>query len=283
VVVDSDDRSAVSEQSLPKADAPGCPDPEVQQHEALADRPDGGPEGQEAVLSAQSVADKPVPEEGEIAATALMVGELIALTRRVDELATALASQSAVIARFHERSAAQEEIITRLHDRVQTLQAGETRHLIKPVVGGLVALYGEILTQIRGIHRDLSRAETQELLEVLGVRVENTLATLGVEPYGAGVGDPFNPRRHQAIDVVTTDLPDQHQTVAAVLRPGFEDPTEPRPMFVAQVTVSKYVKSESPAEPQAPASVASSDIAPDAPADSNAVSQPAATHQKELT
>lgn len=274
--VDGEGDAVVGRQDPLPTDDLGFSPSEVNQPDEVA----GYQVGEATAEPADDLAELPDVEEAEIAGTAAMVAELVSLASRLDELGVVLASQGAAIAQFHERSVAQEQLITKLHDRVQTLQAGETKHLIKPVVGGLVALYGEILTQVRGIQRDLSQAEMQELLEVLGVRVENTLATLGVESYGAAVGDPFNPRSHQAIDVVATDLPDQHQTIAAVLRPGFQDPTEPRPMFAAQVTVSKYVqpKPSTELDVAAPVDTAADSVAP---TDATDVSQTTEAHQKE--
>jgi molecular chaperone GrpE (heat shock protein) len=155
-------------------------------------------------------------------------------------LVAELARMAAAVEGFNDRAAAQEDLISRLHDRVQVLQAGETKQLLKPIINGLVGLHSELAVQARSVNRELSVDEVVGMLDVLAVRVVNTLSGLGMEPFVPGLGEPFNGRFHQAIVTVPTGALGVDKQIAAVLRPGFTDPSEKRIAFPAQVSVYKF-------------------------------------------
>jgi hypothetical protein len=58
--------------------------------------------------------------------------------------------------------------------------------------------------------------------ESLRYRVRRALSDAGIAEYGAD-GQPFDPARHQVVDVRLTDDPSQERRVARTLRPGFSD------------------------------------------------------------
>jgi len=151
-----------------------------------------------------------------------------------------LATLSAAVNRFNDRSEAQEDIISRLHDKLQLLQAGETKQLLKPVISGLVSLHSELAVQGRSVTRELSVDEVVGLLDVFAVRVANILFSLGMEPFVPDIGEPFNGRFHQAIATVNTGAAVNDKRVASVLRPGFTDPMEKRIAYPAQVSVYRF-------------------------------------------
>ncbi len=166
----------------------------------------------------------------------------------VAELAAEVGRLAAAVATFSERSAGQEQLALRMHERLQELQAGETKQLLKPVIAGLVALLGDLLKQSQSITRDLTPTEASDLFEVFALRIENTLGNLGLESFAPKPGDDIDPRRHQA--VTTTTGPDAAAAgkVASVVRPGFGDPSEPKVAFPAQVAVYEFIVPE--AEPE---------------------------------
>jgi len=167
--------------------------------------------------------------------------------RSVSDDPEALQRIAATLESIAGRSAAQEELIRRLHERVQELQLGETRMLLKPVMAGLVALLGELSMQGRSIVRALSPAEATSLFDAFALRIENTLETLGLEAYRPEVGAPVAARLHKVISVIPTDDAALDGTVAAVLRAGFADPAEPKVAFASQVSAYRFTPPE-PAE-----------------------------------
>jgi molecular chaperone GrpE (heat shock protein) len=199
-------------------------------------------DGQAAVIDAFA----PQPEEPDPASGPVSAGHALpegsTAEPRVDTtlLEAELARMAAAVEGFNDRAAAQEDLISRLHDRVQVLQAGETKQLLKPIINGLVGLHSELAVQARSVNRELSVDEVVGLLDVLAVRVVNTLSGLGMEPFVPGLGEPFNGRFHQAIVTVPTGALGADKQIAAVLRPGFTDPSEKRIAFPAQVSVYKF-------------------------------------------
>ena len=107
------------------------------------------------------------------------------------------------------------------------------------------ALLREWFEVVDGLDRALRRKPDNPLYEGLRAvldQVESILERHGVRRIGAG-GEPFDPNRHEAVDVRETDaLPDR--TVVEVVRSGFA--RDDRVLRPAQVVVARAPQQQQP-------------------------------------
>ncbi|MCZ2817259.1 nucleotide exchange factor GrpE [Modestobacter sp. VKM Ac-2984] len=160
-----------------------------------------------------------------------------------DALATytaALAELRGQVERFHDRAQAQEQVIERMQERIEDLQADQVRALLGPVATELATLHGE-LSEIAG--RDPATMTAEQLAKEVGMlvhRVESGLELLGMETVGAAPGVAFDRRWHTATRRVPTGDPDRDGTIAAVVRQGFGAEGSTRATVMARVTIHQY-------------------------------------------
>lgn len=156
------------------------------------------------------------------------------------ELADVLKNLNAQIANFHERAAANEALIAKMHARIEQLQNGETKKLLKPVSTQLIALYSDLEDAAASLRPDTSIEQFGGLLTNFSLMVEQILDNLGLTSLQTAAGDDFEPRMHHAIKKVDTHDPASDRKVVAVLRQGFIEPGEAKPFAPSRVSVYRY-------------------------------------------
>lgn len=168
----------------------------------------------------------------------------VALTRALTEL-------TAQIANFHDRAAAQETLIAKMHARIEKLQGGETKKLLKPISTQLVALYSDLEGAASELRPDTTIHQVAGLLMGFSLTVEQILDNLGLAPLQTAPGETFEPRLHHAIKRVDSAEPDSDLKIVEVLRQGFIEPGEPKPLVPSRVSVYRYNGSAPAATPTA--------------------------------
>ncbi|WP_244928758.1 nucleotide exchange factor GrpE [Nocardioides sp. W7] len=149
-----------------------------------------------------------------------------------------MAAIVAQTARFHERSAAQEDTIRHLHARVEELQADQVRTLLKPVIQRMAALHAQ---SGEAADRAKEAGESAERdLAYFAVALEDALGLLDIESIGAATGQMFDASRHHAVQVAATDQPELDRTIFRVLRQGFTYSGAERVLLPAQVVIHRH-------------------------------------------
>lgn len=155
-------------------------------------------------------------------------------------LVDALANLTSEVAKFHDRAAAQEALIAKMHARIEVLQSGETKKLLKPVSNQLIALYSDLEDTAASLCPDTSVEQFGGLLTNFLLMVEQILDNLGLTTLGTAAGDDFEPRMHHAIKKVGTGDPTSDRKIVEVLRQGFIEPGEAKPLAPSRVSVFRY-------------------------------------------
>jgi molecular chaperone GrpE (heat shock protein) len=162
---------------------------------------------------------------------------------------TVIRSQSE---RFHERSQAQEDIISRMQARLEELQSDQVRALLGPVAAQLATLHGELSDVATRRLESLSPAAIAKELSILLQRVESSLELLGMATVGAAAGAPFDRRLHTATRRIPTGDFTLDQTIATVVRQGFGLEGADRATVPARVAVYQYSAEVAPSETPSP-------------------------------
>ncbi|WP_272897008.1 nucleotide exchange factor GrpE [Mycolicibacterium tusciae] len=165
------------------------------------------------------------------------------------ELADVLANLNSQIANFHERAAAQEVLIAKMHARIELLQSGETKKLLKPVSTQLIALYSDLEDAAAALSPGISVEQIGGLLSNFALMVEQILDNLGLTSLETAAGDDFEPRMHHAIKKVDTGNPASDRKIVEVLRQGFIEPGEAKPLAPSRVSVYRYDGANAEATP----------------------------------
>lgn len=155
----------------------------------------------------------------------------------MDNFVQSLEELKAEVKRFHERAEAQENLISRLHSRVEVLQGGETKKLLKPLSTQLISLFSDLESTASSLNIDTTVDQFRGLLANFSLAVEQMLDNLGLLPQDTTPGDDFEPRLHHAIKKVDTDDPALDRKIAEVLRQGFAEPGEAKPLVPSRVSV----------------------------------------------
>ncbi|MEU8001316.1 nucleotide exchange factor GrpE [Catellatospora sp. NPDC049111] len=152
------------------------------------------------------------------------------------------------LAAEHDRAAARERVIDRLHEENQRLRGGELRLALRPVLTELQRLRNDLRRQAVSLPATLTAQGAAELLDSFAYSVELTLERSDVQVVRAEVGDPFDPARHRAAGVVAADDPAQDGTVAQVLADGYHDLSVNRTTAHAVVTVYRWTPPTEPGQ-----------------------------------
>lgn len=167
---------------------------------------------------------------------------------RLDELADLLGRElpalRAQIARDHERAAAREEIIGRLHDDIQRLRAGERQLVLRPLLTDLQRLRHDMLRTGAGLPESFSARQAAELLGSFAYNLELTLERGGIVVVAPEPGTPFDPAAQRALGTVLATDPAQDGTVAEVITDGYHDVQTGRTSAPAAVRVHRWVPPE---------------------------------------
>jgi molecular chaperone GrpE len=162
-------------------------------------------------------------------------------------VAAELAGLRAEVARDHERAAAREHVIDRLHDENMRLRAGERQLLLRPVLTDLQRLRHELLRVGDQLPERYSGRQAAELLRSYAQNLELTLERGGVEVVSPRPGDAFDPAIHRVTGTVEAAEPGQDATVAEVVLDGYRDIQAGRVVLAAAVRVHRWTPPEQPA------------------------------------
>jgi molecular chaperone GrpE len=160
-----------------------------------------------------------------------------------------LAGLRAQVGREHDRAAAREQIIDRLHAENQSLRAGERQLLLRPLLTDLQRLRHELIRQADRLPAQFSAAQAAELLRSYAYNLELTLERGGIAVLLPEPGAAFDPSLHRAVGTVPVDDPGRNARVAEVVLDGYRDVESGRVVTPTEVRVHRWV----PPEPDAAA------------------------------
>ncbi|GAA0524294.1 hypothetical protein GCM10011581_44720 [Saccharopolyspora subtropica] len=178
----------------------------------------------------------------------------------VTELTEAVTALAAEVRQHHERAAARERVIDRLHAEVERLRAGEQNLLLRPITTDLQNLRNDLLHQARTLPAELTRQQVADLLESFALSAEQALERCGSTPISPQAGAEFSAREHRAVRVIPADDPAQHQRIAAVVSDGYLDTMTERVTVPARVHVYRWSEPTAPAEDNSPREGMSADV-----------------------
>lgn len=157
-----------------------------------------------------------------------------------------LAALRAEVARDHERAAARERIIDRLHEDNQKLRAGERQLLLRPLLTDLQRLRHEMLRTAAGLPESFSGEQAAELLRSYAYNLELTLERGGIAVVAPVPGAAFDPSAQRAASAVDAADPSDDGTVAEVVLDGYHDTLTDRTVVPATVRVHRWTPVSEP-------------------------------------
>jgi molecular chaperone GrpE len=171
-------------------------------------------------------------------------------TDRLDELAERLAGELAAlraeVAREHQRAAAREQVIDRLHEENQRLRAGERLLLLRPLLTDLQRLRHDLLRTAAGLPAGFDAGAAADMLRSYATSVELTLERAGVTVTAPEPGTAFDPSTQRATGMVPATDPGQDGTVAEVVLDGYHDVEAGRTVVPAAVRVHRWIPEPEP-------------------------------------
>lgn len=203
--------------------APAAPEPSP----AVADGVPGGqePAPEVPVPGAQEPGTVPAPGQAPEAP------EPDGVTAAVDGLAEQVRG-------FHARADNYEQIIRQMQNRIERLQGDQVQALLKPVIRRFAGLHSQAA---EAAERARERGEKSEKdFDFFMDSIEEALGLIDVESVEAEPFTEFDPAKHHAARVVTTDDPEKDRRVHRVLRQGFTYVDADRVFLPAQVSVYKH-------------------------------------------
>lgn len=216
------------------------------ENSAIAEVPGVDPAGNcNVVFAAADSNDEAAVDDGDCVVDPRTDSADIAEDFGAAELAESLTRLSDEVSRFHDRAAAQESLIAKMHARIEGLQSGETRKLLKPVSTQLIALYSDLEDAATSLRPDTSVEQFGGLLTGFALTVEQILDHLGLMSLGTAAGDDFVPQLHHAVKKVDTGDMASDRKIAAVLRQGFIEPGQAKPLMPSRVSVYRCEASAS--------------------------------------
>ncbi|MEU5850560.1 nucleotide exchange factor GrpE [Saccharopolyspora shandongensis] len=162
-------------------------------------------------------------------------------------LTEAVAALTEQVREHHERAAARERVIDKLHGEVERLRAGEQNLVLRPITTDLQNLRKDLLHQARTLPAEIGRQQVADLLESFALSAEQALERCGSAPIRPEVGAEFSAREHRAIKVLPADDPGRHERIAAVVSDGYLDTTTDRVTVPARVHVYRWSAETAPA------------------------------------
>ncbi|WP_017613529.1 nucleotide exchange factor GrpE [Nocardiopsis salina] len=139
---------------------------------------------------------------------------------------------------FHARADNYEQIIRQMQNRIEQLQGDQVQALLKPVIRRFAGLHSQAA---EAAERARERGEKSEKdFDFFMDSIEEALGLIDVESVEAESSTEFDPAKHHAARVVTTDDPEKDRRVHRVLRQGFTYVDADRVFLPAQVSVYKH-------------------------------------------
>lgn len=166
------------------------------------------------------------------------------------DLGDALGELTVAVERIRARAEKDQDIISRMQQRIDELQGNQSRALMGPVVTELAKLHAAVLESAELDYERLGVDRVRKELALTADRVIDAMDLVGVTLIEAEPGEPFDARQHNAVRRVATTDPALDGVIAEVLRQGFRFEGEPKPALHARVKVYVF-DAEPPADPQA--------------------------------
>ncbi|MDA3646420.1 nucleotide exchange factor GrpE [Saccharopolyspora indica] len=199
---------------------------------APADAPETAvPDTAESETAVPETADPEAPDEP---------AEELPEADPVAELTGAVSALAEQIREHHDRAAARERVIDKLHAEVERLRAGEQNLLLRPITTDLQNLRKDLLHQARALPPEPTREQVADLLESFALSAEQALERCGSAPIRPEIGAEFSAREHRAVKILPAEEPDQHERIALVVSDGYLDTTTDRVSVPARVHVYRW-------------------------------------------
>jgi molecular chaperone GrpE len=163
--------------------------------------------------------------------------DLAAITR---EVAREVAELRVQLARSHDRAAAREQIIDKLHGENERMRAGERQLVLRPVLTDLQRLRHEMLRDSARLPEQFDARQAADLLRSYAHNLELTLERGGVRVVAPAAGEPFDAASQRVTGVVPAAGPEQDTTVAEVVVDGYYDTVAERTVLAAAVRVHRW-------------------------------------------
>lgn len=216
--------------------APSRPDPQAVNPEMPAEWSTGGdpgsPDADDQPVQAAGPAESPLPlggsQPGEATEPALDYLELLETVRSIEQEGR----------RFHTRAERYEDIILKMQTRIEQLQGDQVQALLRPVLQRFAGLQAQALEAAEGAFG--RGEEAAKDFGFFAVAIEEALGLLDLESVGAAPSVGFDPGKHHASRITTTDDPALDSQIHRVLRQGFGYPGAARVLMPAQVSVYRY-------------------------------------------
>ena len=136
-----------------------------------------------------------------------------------------------------------EALIDKLHEENQRLRAGEIAQAQAPIIREMIRSYDLVA--------EISRHDAAPHVELVGRRLLDGLAQVGVRPVAVDRSSPFDPRQHAAVGTDGCTDPAADMTVKTVVRAGFVQDGE-RVIRPADVRLWRYTGAPSYDRGQSP-------------------------------
>lgn len=157
------------------------------------------------------------------------------------ELTVAVGVLEDQVRRFHVRAENYEQIIRQMQGRIERLQGDQIQALLKPVIRRFAGLHSQAAEAAERARERGERAEKD--LDFFMDAIEEALGLIDVESVAAEPSAEFDPGKHHAARVVTTDDTEMDGRIQRVLRQGFTHVEAERVFLPAQVSVYRYQSS----------------------------------------
>ncbi|MBE2999820.1 nucleotide exchange factor GrpE [Nocardiopsis sp. HNM0947] len=155
-----------------------------------------------------------------------------------DGVAAAVDGLSEQVRGFHARADNYEQIIRQMQNRIEQLQGDQVQALLKPVIRRFAGLHAQAAEAAERAGERGERAEKD--FDFFMDTIEEALGLIDVESVEAEPSAEFDPAKHHAARVVTTDDPEKDRRVHRVLRQGFTYADADRVFLPAQVSVYRH-------------------------------------------
>ena len=164
------------------------------------------------------------------------------LRNALGAVTAALEQIRAQLAAGHERAAAREQIIDRLHEENQRLRAGERQLVLRPLLVDVQKLRDGLLREATLLPADFTPQQAAALLASFAGTAEMALERGGVLVVRPEPGTPFDPAVHRPAGVVPARAADEDGTVHGVSADGYLDMVTGRALSPAAVVVRRWVQ-----------------------------------------
>jgi len=143
------------------------------------------------------------------------------LEKEIEELNALVASKEALVRRADQRAQQAHAEIEAATKRLAAASAKELEHRTRKILASFLSVLDDLDRGIAAARKIAESADVVEGLELIRRSVLAQLAGFGVK-HAAALGQPFDPRRHEAIALVPVTERSQDGRVIDVMREGYQ-------------------------------------------------------------